>query len=408
MSGPHRGIAPWTALRSYEAVGAAAAVVLLYPGYFVYHWGVYYEVWPAVAGGLYGPVCAAALLVGAPFLLPVLLRSRRAAAWWALILLIIGHAAVTGALHFLIGEGLGGTRAAATQTGEMIVLSLGLAIIGFAAPWGDRRLAAVIVLGGFVSVGLLGWSLVRDAGLGFGSPLHDAASSYQGLARSLLVAFLIAIVVLESKLLRSLAAMTGLVGLFFMGARSEFVAFGVGLLALVAVASRGLFVKVAIPVVFALALTVLFGIAEGADRGSAGARMTELLDYASSTSWQRRVQLTDGAVKQIRGSPLLGAYGEHQAFGGTAGYAHNYLSAYAAFGLGGFLGFTALVLGTVLISTKKVIASRGDPVWRLAFALGVACLLLVTLSKSIYWTLPALTWGLIAAGFRRESQLLRT
>jgi hypothetical protein len=318
--------------------------------------------------------------------------------WSLFTLMLLVYASSVAGANYALGGRIQASAAAAVQTGETLVLLAGLFLAGMAAPWNDRRLAKLFWILALTSLGLLGWSFARDAGLGFGSPLHESASTYQGLARSLMVCFLYALAAAKGRLSQVGAVVLGLAGLFLLGARSEFVGFGVGAAGLTLALRTGLVRRSATVLAVAAGMLALIQFAGQNEAATAFSRVAELLDVSESTSWQRRQYLTDLALHQIRDAPIFGAYGAHQAGDGTAGYAHNYLSAYVSFGLAGFLGFTFLLVATVFTAWQRLRHAPQNVRWRFSFALGVACLLLAAASKSIYWTLPALTWGTVAGG----------
>ena len=83
---------------------------------------------------------------------------------------------------------------------------------------------------------------------------------------------------------------------------------------------------------------------------------------------------------------------------GHAGrYAHNALSAWVSYGVAGFLLYLALTLYGCLATARHVILKRVDePLWTFAFMLNLVCLLLIIVSKPVFWPLPALGWGVLA------------
>ena len=134
-------------------------------------------------------------------------------------------------------------------------------------------------------------------------------------------------------------------------------------------------------------------------------RQFEVLDVASSKSWAGRLALQKKALGQIAENPLMGKFGGHVltedtgkfAKGHTGRYAHNALSAWVAYGLAGFLLYLFLTLSGFLACARRVILERQDtPLWTLAFMLNFVCLLLIIVSKPVYWPLPALGWGVLA------------
>ena len=134
-------------------------------------------------------------------------------------------------------------------------------------------------------------------------------------------------------------------------------------------------------------------------------RQFEVLDFSSSKSWKGRLALQEKALQQIVENPLLGKFGGHvltedtgKFEKGHAGrYAHNALSAWVSYGLAGFLLYLALTVYSCLVSARHLILKRVDePLWMFAFTLNLVCLLLVIVSKPVFWPLPALGWGVLA------------
>ena len=134
-------------------------------------------------------------------------------------------------------------------------------------------------------------------------------------------------------------------------------------------------------------------------------RIFEVLDISSSKSWAGRLSLQRKALDQIAQNPLMGRFGGHvlredtgnYAKGHTGRYAHNALSAWVTYGLAGFLLYLFLTLFGFFVPAREVILKRQDtPLWTLAFMLNFVCLLLVIVSKPVYWPLPALGWGVLA------------
>ena len=132
---------------------------------------------------------------------------------------------------------------------------------------------------------------------------------------------------------------------------------------------------------------------------SAATRHAELIAVETSPSFKERLRTWRECIEQIKASPLLGDYGgqlrKRWVFGD---YAHNILEAWRAYGLVAFLLFTALTIVVSYSSTRAVFMSRysSDPMWMLAFLVAAYTTALLLLTKSIYWPLPALAWGLVA------------
>ena len=134
-------------------------------------------------------------------------------------------------------------------------------------------------------------------------------------------------------------------------------------------------------------------------------RQFEVLDFSSSKSWAGRLALQRIALGQIAENPLTGKFGGHvltedtgkYAKGHTGRYAHNALSAWVSYGIPGFLMYVSLTLIGFLVPAYHIILKQQDTqLWTFAFMINFVCLLLIIVSKPVYWPLPALGWGVLA------------
>ena len=134
-------------------------------------------------------------------------------------------------------------------------------------------------------------------------------------------------------------------------------------------------------------------------------RQLEVLDFSSSKSWAGRLALQQIALEQIARNPLVGKFGGHvltedtgkYAKGHTGRYAHNALSAWVSYGLVGFLMYISLTLiGFLVPAYHVVLKQQNTPLWTFAFMLNFVFLLLIIVSKPVFWPLPALGWGVLA------------
>lgn len=141
-------------------------------------------------------------------------------------------------------------------------------------------------------------------------------------------------------------------------------------------------------------------------------RQWEVLNIPSSKSWSGRLALQKKALEQISENPLMGKFGGHVltedtgkfAKGHRGRYAHNALSAWVNYGLAGFLMYASLTLFGFLTPARHVILKQQDiPLWTFAFMLNFVCLLLIIVSKPVFWPLPAFGWGLTAIALIESS-----
>ncbi len=135
-------------------------------------------------------------------------------------------------------------------------------------------------------------------------------------------------------------------------------------------------------------------------------RNFELAEMSKSQSLQIRGELMRKGWADIVSSPVLGVYGgQMRDPGGIFGhYMHNALSAWHQFGFVPFLIYLALCMAPALIAAGHFLRGATDPMWTLTLYVGAFTLLLAVGAKSIFWAMPALAWGLLAAR-RRQGPL---
>ena len=138
-------------------------------------------------------------------------------------------------------------------------------------------------------------------------------------------------------------------------------------------------------------------------------RNFELAEMSKSQSLQIRGELMRKGWADIVSSPVLGVYGgQMRDPGGIFGhYVHNALSAWHQFGFVPFLIYLALCMASALIAAGHILRGATDPMWTLTLYVGAFTLLLAVGAKSIFWAMPALAWGLLAARRRQEPLALQ-
>ena len=157
------------------------------------------------------------------------------------------------------------------------------------------------------------------------------------------------------------------------------------------------------------------GTGSAPDKTAAAPRLSrqfEVLDFYASSSWADRLYLQGIALEHIAENPLMGKFGGHvlqqetdnRPIGHVGRYAHNVLSAWVGYGLIGFLIYVSLTLLSLLVATGQFVLKRQDtPLWTFAFMLNFVCLLMIIVSKPVYWPLPALGWGVLAQALSRAT-----
>jgi hypothetical protein len=125
-------------------------------------------------------------------------------------------------------------------------------------------------------------------------------------------------------------------------------------------------------------------------------RNRELLDVREAQTYGIRAQLMRKGMADIAASPILGVYGGQTRDGSLHGaYVHNALSAWSQFGLVPFLLYVGLCFATV--AGALLLTEQTTLEWRLTLFVGIFTTVLALLLKSVFWAMPALAWGLLAA-----------
>jgi hypothetical protein len=127
--------------------------------------------------------------------------------------------------------------------------------------------------------------------------------------------------------------------------------------------------------------------------------MAELLDISRSTSWQTRMSLQSEAIEAILRNPLAGDFAYHVRELSAGAYAHNVLSAWAQFGVIGFVLYLALIVTFALIAIRHAFSS--NPTWQAALGLNVAALV-VCMAEPVFSVVPALGWGFAVNGLLQD------
>ncbi|MGH7586950.1 MAG: hypothetical protein ACREMH_11940 [Gemmatimonadales bacterium] len=392
-----------TATARHEAMTrwAALAVLLLYPGFFLYHAAVGILGLPAVLGGYYGTVSAALLTLAAAAALPALLRGHTVLGWLDLgFLALCGLVAAWSLAYHRLGAPYQRESALLAQSFAMIGLwsvnYLAFRHLDLGTPllrWGLALAAAAvvaIVLAHQVD-GLFQPSIASTA------TAERLVATYQGFARSAFVVFLCLLATARAGWLPWILGI-GLATLVVLGARSEFLGFILAGGTIAMLRLRDLRPHhVLLP-----ALVACWWLWAGIEWPISGnVRISNLANLASDGSYLTRMELTRHAWRTVRGAPLLGDYGSYVLVGGLGSYAHNALSAWVNFGFAGFLAF-GWMMG---VSCRRALLGVGGQIARqpqALFAVGlvVHLVLMAFTAKALMYPLFAAGWG-AAAGLVR-------
>lgn len=129
---------------------------------------------------------------------------------------------------------------------------------------------------------------------------------------------------------------------------------------------------------------------------SGNMRQEELLDIKNAQGLGIRIETLKAAWAGISNSPVVGDYGgQLRDFGQFGMYAHNVLSSWQQFGIiGFFIYFGATVFSAFYLAWVVLWKRERSALSRSAFLASAYTLPLIIISKSVYWPIPALIWGM--------------
>lgn len=403
-----------------RALAANTLFVALFPAFFIYHL--------AAAGGLipyfFGQWWSHWNFIGAGIFGLILIVRWQEARWWeaaiaALVFIIVAYAG----FHYLYGEPWQRTFDLLMESAKLAAGLVCLYGVGRYL-WIDvnlsRLIFAVWVIMGVASLALMdpgSYSFVATYRLN----ATDAAT-YQWFGQAYALTSLAALAFASGRKTSALVAGVALPILFVLSSRSDLLAFasvlavwaGVRIFApaqrrqVIAVGMSGLVFAGTVLVVLTLgqllprelpingggdALSSVPGEPVGANRS------VELLKIEESGSFQQRREMLANGWGDIVSAPITGVYAGQVISGGRFGaYIHNALSAWHNYGLAAFVLYAALS-GAALWTSFRAVALRevNSKEWQFAFYTSVFVVVSIIAAKSVYWPLPALAWGLVAA-----------
>ena len=430
---------------------AIVSFFLLFPGFLFYHQSVVMGLIPPFVRGLFGYVSLGALLAFLVLLpwntdwLKNTVRNR----YVLFVLAFLFYTSVWTFVHYLILSDDYITKTS-LQSLETVIFWSCLFLIGLVLPLESKTLRWSFFIS-FIAIlsFLLYFSISTDNSMYNALRLYGDTTdvaTYQGFARSVLITLLFLLAVFNSIRSRAFFIFSGVFILFLLISRSDFYGFlvlSVALCIIYGIKNPKYFLILLLLCleVFLLAepdisprLEAIIGSsspdepaetptpeqpAESSTPDKPGklsapdkpakpprlSRQLEVLDFSSSKSWAGRLALQQIALEQIARNPLVGKFGGHvltedtgkYAKGHTGRYAHNALSAWVSYGLVGFLMYISLTLiGFLVPAYHVVLKQQNTPLWTFAFMLNFVFLLLIIVSKPVFWPLPALGWGVLA------------
>lgn len=404
-------------------ISSLGIMLAIFPGFYIYHSTAGLGFTPLFFGGW----ASNWNLIGAALLAPILLMQTRSH-WrmhipFATLILIVAAYAL---YYFRYGDEWQSQPIMFTETSKLILGWLCLYSLGWLLTtddWSRRLVQISFSVTSIIAVTWADWDLLSFV-LEYRSTAPKGVSEYSGLATAY---FMISVFALS--LTRSRAWQVSIIGvatlvLFLLSSRSELMAFVIIVIgwATVTAINRQFLIAAAGLVLSASILAGLLYYPQivnavghlSAGLGRSGAvgqpaaagnfRNAELFAIRSSESASIRGETIRSGIKNIKASPLLGDYGGQIRDLGEFGlYAHNVLSVWQQYGLMSFLVYLILSIASIGISLWKVLIERSDdPRWHMAAYISGACLILVLATKSVYWPVPAMAWGLVLSNYMRD------
>ncbi len=377
----------------------SVALLVLFPGFFLYHYGAAQGLYGLFLGGMFGQAVLA--LIG-PLLFATITRVSRAprviqSSGALLFLALLTWSLIWLGINYVVSPKHPGHE----ELAATLVMWVALMCLGFLLPLRSRP---------FITLLRATWALMMIVALAstdisqlrFLATSAEDVASYSQMARSVFIVSAIVVVTSQSIRVRLPAALLSVVVLFLIGARSELYGFVAGYALVEFLINRdSAFGRVM------LALSVIGGLSAIAANLEMlqASRQLEILNLSESSSWIARDYIQQQAWGQILESPIFGIYAGHFVFG-EGNYAHNALSAWVSLGLPGFAIYLALCVISAWVSTQALMRSPGNSYAQLATLLSIPVLILVIIAKPVYWELPPLAWALaIVAGSERYGRI---
>lgn len=337
----------------------SAPFLLLFPGYFIYHWLALNGIWPLFLGGYVNESSALVLLGAVAALLLAALGGRRIQVGTlnpvdaAFIAFMVYFASVVF-VHAAAGSAPGTVRNHVASWMQLAATYIAFRVYPYASP-GPRRGAVALLLAFTLAVVVAAQADVL--GLLLQSSDDTQSATYQALARAYLLVMLVGVIALPQRWVRMPIYITAALVLILLGARSEIAAMALFVTVFETLsARRPVRAAVSVIVVLIAAASVLIVGAESLNEIFPDNRLLYLLveGVEDGSVVERRAQIA-AAWAALGERPLTGDYGHYEAIGGAGSYAHNLLSAWVDLGVPGLL----VVLGVLAVSGLSMIVRPG-------------------------------------------------
>ncbi len=379
-------------------VGGTAFMVL-FPIFFLYHYGAAQAMYGLFLGGMFGQ--AVLVLIGPLLFAAVAMISRNPRIIQSSGALLFSGLFAWSLIWLGINYAISPEHPGHEELATTLVLWAALMCLGFLIPLRSRPFI-MLLRAVWASMIVVAFASIDVAQLRFLATSAEGVASYSQMARSMFIVSAVMVATSPNIRIRVPAAVLSVIALFLIGARSELYGFVAGYALVEFLINRDSAFGRAM-----LALSVIGGLGAIAANLEIlqASRQLEILNLSESSSWIARDYIQQQAWGQILESPIFGIYAGHFVFG-EGNYAHNALSAWVSLGLPGFAIYLALCVISAWVSTQALMRSPKNSYAQLATLLSIPVLILVIIAKPVYWELPPLAWALaIVAGSQHQGRI---
>ncbi len=382
-------------------------IVLLFPGFSFYHTAVAFGIIPPVFGGFFGFFSVFYILLISPFFLNFSrFIDKETKNYFYLLVCFFTYMFLYSSVNYLLSSSLE-VYFAYVQFLEFIVLALVMFFIGYFVQLNQTLYNVLFCLLLFSSALLLYYVLSTGQVMFYAKVLaidstSDSISTYQEFGRSALIASLILLSMTKQVGRYLFVYLVSIFVLFILGARSEFVGlcfsgflvflikFRLSLLRVLQLSSIIILGAIFISQVYEKLL---------------GGRSIQLFNMSKDVSWQGRKSLEQLGLNHIEENPILGYFAGYIIDGGATGaYVHSILSVWASFGLLPFVLYTLLCFIPLLYCIQFALKNKNQSdKFYLCLSLSLVIILLILFSKSIFWLIPSLAWGVYFSVKKEQS-----
>lgn len=387
---------------------------MLFPGYFIYHFGVSQAYYSPIFGGLYGNFSFLIFLI-VTLLIPSICKFYKGKFYFESIIFsisLIYFTCWTLLIDKIFSNHSNGIHAF-NESYTTIIIWIALFFVGRFTNFRIHNSLLIylivfvcIILTYIISI------LKYDSFFAFFQIFQNgedelAISSYQQAGRSIFVFAIIcsSFFINHQRALGLLVLLISLLILLSTGSRTDLVSLAivVVLFTTYTIIKENNVIKKGLSLVF-LSIVLGYFIYLVKDFFS-DSRASELLELSSSSSWNSRSDLSVEALNIIKSNPIFGKFDYYSDQGG---YAHNILSAWTSFGIIGFTLYSFLLL---FFFSKSIFGfyncnSHGRQFWYIAVALNLICLIQAFFASPIFSALPALGWGFVVNAIYKEHKFL--